>query len=262
MQNNNALSADAIKLFLNDKYNNIDIQVFESISSTNTVAKQMALYACSQYTTLVANSQTAGRGRVGKTFYSPANSGIYLSTVISAKKHTADIAFITILSAVAVCKAIEELTSLTPTIKWVNDIFIDGKKSCGILTEAVINPTNGTIENLVIGIGINFSTTSEDFPDELKHIATSLNQVGISRNQLIATILNNLFYEIENFDSDRIIKEYRSRMFLIGKNVTFTLNDIEYNGIAKDIDSVGHLIVECSDNITRTLHSGEVSIKY
>lgn len=238
------LDSEKIKSALNF---DADILTFETTDSTNIIAEKMAEKTTSPLL-IVAESQTDGRGRNGKSFYSPP-SGLYMSLVTHSDSDYYSLATATCKAAVAVTRAIEKLTDLEPKIKWVNDIYIDGKKVCGILCRALGG--NGRVKHLITGIGINIFT--EHFPDEIKHSAGSLNR-KIDINLLSAEIANNLVLLCDYMD------EYRKKSCVIGKEIIYWKNDIEYNGKAIDIDENGGLIVDNGKEKT-TLTSGEITLR-
>lgn len=260
------LSEEGILNHLPERYKNSKIIVYDIIDSTN---KQAKLYAndegFSKDTSIkvfVAEEQTAGRGRLGKTFYSPKSTGLYMSILLRPDK-TESIQMITIAAAVAVCDGIKELYGIDVSIKWVNDIYIGGKKICGILTEAVTDFESGTIDNIVVGIGIN--CTTEDFPEDISGIASSLQEgekaLTIVRNQLAAKIVEKLGDMWENLGNKEIIEKYRQRSFMVGKEVSFVQKGIEYKGIVENINDFGNLCVKLSSGENMILASGEVSVK-
>ena len=170
---------------------------------------------------------------------------------------------VTAFAAVAVCEAIESISPKVPKMKWVNDIFIDGKKVCGILTEAVTDFESGGLDWVVLGIGINVSIRTEDFPDDLQSIATSIfpdeKSSGV-RNQLAAEIINRIL-GFETLPSEaEIFEKYKKRLMMLGKEITVIQNQMEYKATAIDVDSVGHLIVKRENGEIITLSSGEIRI--
>jgi len=256
--NNSSLDKEIIKSLLPEKSKGIDIIVFESIDSTNTEAKRV-FEKDGKDMLICAEKQTSGRGRQGKTFYSPEKTGIYMTVVIHPDLPLNFASRATTATAVAVCKAIEKLTDKKPKIKWVNDIFIDNRKVCGILTEAVSLENNNIADGLIIGIGINISTTC--FPDEIKDIAGSLNAKEVNRNVLIAEIFKRVTDYTSDLQNPSYIEKYKNRCFVLGKEITFEQSGKTYNATALDIDKNGGLIVKTSDGKTETLQSGEISIK-
>lgn len=215
---------------------------------------------------IVAEKQTAGRGRMGRVFYSPEKTGIYLSVIYSPDSGIREPAQITAFSAVAVCRAIQKLCGVEPAIKWINDIFIQGKKAGGILTEGFTNFETGIIETAIIGIGINIEDNPEAFPQEVQHVVTSLahsSGTKVDRCALAAEIAGNTL-QILTEDSATVMEEYKRRSFLIGKQLTVypVIGDeaTAYSALVRDIDQHANLVVELADGSYKTLSSGEVSI--
>ena len=285
------------------------VEIFKEIDSTNTYAKRV-LTECGNLrnsdgtlTTagqkyhraiIAAESQTAGRGRLGRTFVSPAKTGIYISIIYAPSGGITNPAKITAFSAVAVCRAIKKLYGISCQIKWINDIYANGKKICGILTEGFTNFETGTIESAIIGIGINIRNNPELFPKEVAKVAGSIegaknknNSLTVTRAQLAAHVAVNLLNileetqisteqnnaseqkssdakKIQSLKTAAIMQEYKSASFLIGK--TLTVHPIignsqsDYTAKAIDIDDNAALIVELADGTKKTLSSGEVSI--
>ena len=256
--NNSSLDKEIIKSLLPEKRKGIDIIVFESIDSTNTEARRVFRKGGNDML-ICAEKQTSGRGRQGKTFYSPEKTGIYMTVVIHPDLSLNFASRATTATAVAVCEAIEKLTDKKPKIKWVNDIFIDNRKVCGILTEAVSLENNNIADGLIIGIGINISTTR--FPDEIKDIAGSLNTQDVDRNTLIAEIFKRVTNYTSDLQNSGYIEDYKKRCFVLGKEITFEQSGKTYNATALDIDKNGGLIIRTPDGKTETLQSGEISIK-
>ena len=252
------LEKEKIKSFLLPENRDVDISVFESIDSTNTEAKRRLENGDKRTMLICAEGQTAGRGRHGKSFYSPEKTGVYFTLVIHPDIPLSLAARATTAAAVSVVEAIRELTDKKPLIKWVNDVFLDGKKICGILTEAV-SPTDRTkAESLIIGIGINISTSL--FPDEIKDTASSLGENELDKNELIARICNYLFGYAESLNNPTHIEKYKKYSLVLGKEITYEKNGRAFFARAVDIDENGSLKVETENGI-ETLDSGEISIK-
>lgn len=229
---------------------------YESIDSTNTEAKRLLNLGLKGNILVVADEQTGGRGRQGKAFYSPARTGVYMTIVVHPCRKLQDAVSVTTAAGVAVCMAIEELTDRKPEIKWVNDVYIDGKKVCGILTEAVVGMESGVAESMLIGIGVNMSTT--EFPDEVEN-ASSIN-ANISRADMIASIADHL-WEILDAGYDSFIDYYRSHSMLLGKPILFMQDGNATPATAVAIDETGGLVVRLEDGIELTLRSGEISVR-
>lgn len=231
----------------------IDTVVLQEVDSTNIYAKKMVKDKVNGPVLVLAEAQTNGRGRMGRSFYSPNGSGLYMSYAYKVTDNVADSVVVTALTAVAVVTAIEELTDKKPKIKWVNDIYIDNKKICGILAEAV----TGKQTDIIIGIGINVTTKS--FPDEIKDIASSIS-VNIDRNLLAVTVIKHLTVLLEKIKDRAFIEKYREKSLVLGKTVEFKKDGKVIEGRAVDIDNNGGLIVEAKGSIT-VLNTGEISLK-
>jgi len=260
LENSDVLSSEGIRSRLLEKYADTDVIVKTSTESTNIDAKVLAAAGAKHGTVILAEEQTAGRGRYGKSFYSPKGTGIYLSIIARLGLSFSDAVMITTAAGVAVCKTIEEVSDLEPRIKWVNDIFLNGKKICGIGTEAVSNIESGTVESVIVGVGINFKTS--EFPEDLKQIAGPLFQKDfpLTRNAFAAVLINNLLEMFAALPEKSFIEEYRSRSLILGKEIMFLEKNLWYSAKAVGIDDKGGLVIE-TDGKIRTLTSGEVSIR-
>ncbi len=250
MQNNN-LSKEEIKSLLPF---DLDVIVYEEIDSTNTEAKRLITDLNLKKACLIANRQTNGRGRVGHAFFSPKETGIYMSYVFTpdslekAYKSTAK-------ACVCVKRAIDELYGLNIGIKWVNDLYLDNKKICGILTEAVTTGVNKG--SVVVGIGINF--LEHELSDELKPIVGFLpKKEAVTRNILIAKIISNLENELRDLDDDSYIEEYKGASVLIGEDISYVEGDEKKFGHVVDIDNEAGLVIKEPSGNIKTLRNGEV----
>ena len=247
----NVLSAEALR----DKLRDVEIYYYPSIDSTNNQAKRLIEEGRKEKMLIVADEQTAGRGRQGKSFYSPKSTGIYMSFVIHPDKELSAAVSSTCAASVAVCRAIESLTDKRPEIKWVNDIFLGGRKICGILCEAINDSKTQRISSIIIGIGININTKS--FPKGIK--AANL-EADISKEKLIAEIVRELERVAESgFES--FIDYYRSHSMIIGKEIVFIRNGVSQNAKAIGIENDGALKVELENREIITLRSGEITIR-
>ncbi len=241
------------------------IRVFDTIESTNTYAKTLSLDDVP--TVIIANSQSAGRGRLGRSFESPANTGLYMSFAFKPQFDLSNSPFVTLATAVAVCRAIEEVCDVNAKIKWINDIFYREKKVAGILTEAQTNLETGRIDSLIIGIGIN--CFPGNFSDDIKDIAGPLSDEfnSFSRTKLAASIVNKLFEIMQTVSEKSFLSEYRRRCFILGKGILvktpYTDHPIKARAI--DIDQNGGLVVEYMEGVRmremETLMSGEITVR-
>ena len=199
----------------------------------------------------------------GRSFFSPENTGVYVSLLLKPKIASDDATQITTTAAVAVCEAIELLSDRKAEIKWVNDVFVDGRKVCGILTEGSFGMENGQFEYAVLGTGINVYTPAGGFPEEIRQVAGSVfaSPVPDAKNHMIAAYLDRFLALYRNLGSAQTSAEYRRRSFVIGKMVTVLAGDRQTPARALDVDEKCHLIVEYEGGRRETLSSGEISIK-
>ena len=230
----------------------VAVHLYDSVDSTNNEAKRrldtdgMHLYATTH--------QTAGRGRRGHDFYSPKDTGLYMTLSFPLSGDPADIQKVTCAAAVAVCEAISALSDRRPQIKWVNDIYIDGKKVAGILTELLCDKENQPAA-VIVGIGLNLTT--EHFPAEFANRAGSIGD--IEPNDLCGTVADRLIHLFGSLADNSVIEKYKRLNLCIGHTVAFTKDGLEHIAKAVDITADGGLAVE--ENGKRTvLHSGEISV--
>ena len=237
------------------------VQLYDTLESTNRTAKLLALEGTAHGTLVLAGGQTAGRGRLGRSFASPAGKGVYCSVVLRPPLPAANAQTATIGAAVAVCRAVQMLCGLELAIKWVNDLYYKGKKECGILTEAGTDMESGQLEWLVVGIGLNLTTSPADWPEELARTAGSLYPGGpapVSRAVLAGAIARELLSLCPAFDC---LDEYRARCFVPGHWVTVCTGAETYAAKALSIDDAGRLVVEREGGRQIALQHGEVSIR-
>lgn len=242
-----------------DKFNFV---IYKTVESTNIVARGMAMNGADSGTVVIAEEQTSGYGRNGKSFFSPYGTGIYMSIILNLKKEKKifNSSFITTAAAMAVSKSIEEISNENTQIKWVNDVFINGKKVCGILTEGAFSFEDGKLDYAVIGIGINVNFPKNGFPEEINNIAVSINKMQNNkdiRNILIAKILERM-YEYY-FNNVAFYDEYKKRSFLIGKKVSLNIDNEEHIVKVLDIDKTFALVAEFQDGKIDRIVSGSVN---
>ncbi len=236
------------------------VNVFEETDSTNRVAKGLAADGAPEGTLIVAKRQSLGRGRFGRSFFSP-EGGIYMSMVLRPTLPAEKAVLLTTCAAVAVARAIESTTGLSAGIKWVNDIFVNGKKVCGILAEAGLSGTSSVPEYVVLGIGINVEQQS--VPEELEDIVGCLENDTdgtISKECLIEAVWREFAALYQELEGTSYMEEYKARSILIGKTVTVLAAEGGYPAIVRDIDREGHLIVEGESGL-EVLSNGEVSVR-
>lgn len=261
---NDILSAEGIGIYLSNKDERYDIKVYKTLDSTNQTAKQLAFDGASHGTIVIAEEQTQGKGRMGRSFYSPSGSGIYMSILLRPEMNSQSAMLITTATSVGVCRAIEKVTGVKAGIKWVNDLYLYGKKICGILTEAIIDFETGSIDHVVLGIGINFLTNKDPMPVELKERVGSVfdtDTKGITRNRLIAEIIEQVMGIMDEIEVQDFIIEYRERSVVLQKEIQVLRKEEKRNARALDVDNQGGLVVQYEDGTVETLNSGEISIR-
>ncbi len=259
------LSAQSVTKHLSDKAKSFfRVETKDKVTSTNTVIKELGEKGEAEGFVMIAQEQTHGKGRLGRSFYSPPGTGLYMS-ILLRPPFTADKAlFITTSAAVAVARAIEETTGREAKIKWVNDIYCDGKKVCGILTEASMNFENAMLSYAVLGIGINISDPPGGFLPELREIVGSVcrdGAVGDIKSRLAASVLNSFLGFYEAMEEKAFLQEYRSRSFLTGEEVAYEVNGKKRHATVIDIDDMARLVVRLPDGSVETLGAGEVSVR-
>jgi len=241
------------------------IFIYDSLDSTNITAKEMALSDAAHGSIIIANYQTAGKGRFGRSFFSPPGHGLYMSFILDSDKlGFSTPTLVTAFAAVAVCDAIRSASGKLAQIKWVNDVFLDDRKICGILTEAVTCAGNSDVSRIVLGIGVNFSTPPSGFPDDLKNVAGSLfgtDTPPICRNYLAAEVIRHIVFSDNRFNEKDMLDKYKSKMFFLGETVVVTGGEEVFEATAVDIDDLGRLVVEKDNRELLSLSSGEVSIR-
>ena len=240
------------------------VETRKSVTSTNTVLRELAVKGAPEGFVLAADEQTAGRGRKERSFYSPAGSGAYFSVLLRPGSGVGDATLITSAAAVAAAQAIEEVTGVHVGIKWVNDLFLKGKKVCGILTEAAIGMESGSIDSIVLGIGMNVTRPEKGFPGTLKDVAGEITEIAreneITRCRIIASTLDNIWKYYQNLNKREFLEEYRKRSIIIGRGIYVSSGNETKPAYAIAIDDECRLIVRYENGETATLNSGEVSI--
>lgn len=249
------ISKSTINHYLDSDF--FDIEVKDVVTSTSTILKDTYNDKSKEGKVLIARKQTAGRGRMGRVFYSPKESGIYMSILL---KPRANLNLLTSLTGVAVANAINSLSCKKAQIKWVNDIMIDGKKCAGILAEGIVK--DGKIDAVVIGIGINAYQPKKGFNSAIKDIATCVfdEKVKNGRAKLIGAILENLHSYYIALDEEKIASEYRALSCIIGKQVIVSKWATEQVARVIDISSDCHLVVEYDNGEIESLSYGEVKV--
>lgn len=236
----------------------IRLLIEDSVDSTNNLLRSMAEDGAAEGTVLLAREQTAGRGRLGHSFFSPKDTGVYMSILLRPTIPVTDALRITTAAAVAAAEAIEAVADVSAQIKWVNDIFCNDKKVCGILTEG--KPAqDGRFQYVIVGIGINLHAPNSGFPAEIADIAGAVTDGGDVQSRWIAACLDRFFAYYRNLQSGEILRRYRERSYLQGK-VVRVLNSENVHGEVIGIDDEFRLLVRTENGIL-SLDSGEVRVR-
>jgi BirA family biotin operon repressor/biotin-[acetyl-CoA-carboxylase] ligase len=248
-----------IREALGEELRGLDIFTFDSCSSTNTLAKDYAVKSPGRDAVFIARRQTAGVGRLGRKFYSD-EGGLYISFLLHPTLHPREAVKITALAAVALCRVIGELTGGEPRIKWVNDVYLGGKKAAGILTVGALN-CEGSTAYSVCGIGVNL--LKRNFPPEIRDIATSVEaQTGVRADfcSFAARLIQELISLLPRLSDSEIIDEYRRLSFLVGRTVTVAEGDKEYQAKVVGITDDYLLAVRNDEGCVCNLVGGEVRL--
>ena len=239
--------------------------VLEETDSTNTQLKILARKGAPHGTVLIADRQTGGHGRLGRSFHSPGGVGIYMSILLRPQCRPGDLMHLTCATAVAMCDAVEAACGFRPGIKWTNDLVAGKTKLGGILTELGLGP-GGTLEYAIIGIGINCCQESRDFPEDIRGIAGSLSMVTgreIDRSAVAAAMMEALWRMDETLLSGKAdtLRRYRENCITIGKEISLVRGDEIRHGTALDVDDNGALVTLFPDGTAEAVNSGEVSVR-
>ncbi len=238
-----------------------EIEILDSVDSTMDYMKNLDLASLKEGYTVLSNEQTKGRGRYNRVFYSPKGSSIYMSILLRPKFSMEEIHIITIIAGISVVKAVENIYKIKPNIKWINDIFYGGKKISGILTQGIMDIESGSIQNVILGIGIN--VFKMDIPNELKNIIGTIEEfrdISCDRNDLIKEVLNVFESLYLNLDINEIYEEYKGLLLYIGEDII--IKDIggqkkgKFICLKKDFS----ITVKMEDGLIKNYKSGEISI--
>lgn len=237
----------------------------DTIDSTNTYAKQLAREGAPEGTMVIADHQTGGRGRMGRSFSSPAGMGIYMSVILRPECLPEELMHLTCAAGLYACLAVENTAIITipPRIKWANDLVLGSRKLGGILTELSVDPKSRKIDWAIIGIGINCCQKAKDFPPEIRDIACSLNMEPEDRVNLIVELVRQLHTLRQDIFEERalIMESFFSRCITIGQQISIVRGDEVQDGKAISIDPDGALEVLLDDGRDICVTSGEVSIR-
>ena len=240
------------------------IHRFKTIESTNTYAKELAAQGAPHGTVVVAEHQTGGRGRLGRSFFSPAGTGLYLSMILRPQHSPQELMHLTCAAAVAACDAVESATDLRPGIKWTNDLVHEGRKLGGILTE--LGFSGEELDYAIVGIGINCNQSQDDFPTDLQNIATSLFNItekSIDVSKLEEILIHALLSTSSKLISHRkqIMARYRTDCITIGQDICVINGKNVFHAKALSVEDNGSLRIQLPDNSEELVSTGEVSIR-
>lgn len=260
-RDSNRLSVEALRLYLNAPQ--AVIKIYDQVNSTNQCAKKAAVSGEAGHGSFVmALEQTAGRGRRGRAFYSPRDAGLYLSVILEPEETLKESLLITTAAAAAVYKAVRNVCGVSLDIKWVNDLYRDGRKVCGILTEAVTDFENGDIQFAVVGIGLNLYLVKDELPSELAGVAGAVfdsreEAETADRNRLAAEIVNVLLEETKDL---KLSREYVEQNIVPGREIEIIDGERSRHAKALSVCEDGRLLVEEQDGRQSRLSYGEVSV--
>lgn len=240
-----------------------NIVYFEQIDSTNTYAKTLAHQGAPHGTVVLADSQTAGRGRLGRTFNSPKAMGIYLSVILRPNCKPQELMHLTCVCGVAACRAVEKTNGIQPGIKWTNDLVLGKRKLGGILTELAVDPATGLVDWVIVGIGINCCQKESDFPPELQSMACSLGIPSEKRGDLAASLILQLYQMQQDLftKKDAYMDAFRKLCITINQRICLLQGDHVRYGTARYVHDDGSLEVIFDDGTNQAVASGEVSIR-
>ena len=258
------LSPQGIRRFLKPEYRDLDLTVLPTAPSTNALVREKANQGRPEGCVIVACEQTDGRGRYGRQFFSPIDSGVYLSLLLRPTAYSPQQATcLTAAAAAAMGQAIEAVTGQQPGIKGVNDIFLHGKKVCGILTEAAVGLETGALDYMVLGAGVNLYPPVKGFPEEIQPIAGSVLERSCpeAKNRLVGEFLNRFWDFYTHPECRTYLEDYRSRSLAIGQNVTVLSAGRAVSAYAYGIDDDFRLLVRYENGDTEALSYGEIRIQ-
>jgi len=240
--------------------------LLHSVDSTNTEVKRQAAAGAPEGLVVLSNHQTAGRGRAGRSFHSPEDSGLYLSALLRPSLPPETVVNLTAWVAVAICDGIQAACGVRPQIKWTNDLILNGKKLCGILTELGLNQKTGALDYLVVGVGINVNQTPDSFPEEIRSIATSLSaELGyaVDPDRLAVEVIRALDRMYTQFPASKsaYLEQYRADCLTVGNPVRLVTPAASRNAFTTGIDENFRLLVDYPDGTTDVVSTGEVSVR-
>lgn len=248
-----------LEQYINQKLN---ITIFDELDSTNNYLKKLGSQGEKENQLVIALSQTGGRGRMGRYFYSPNGTGIYFSLLLHPEFSAEKSLFLTVMAAVSVAETVMKINKNDVKIKWVNDIYIDGKKVCGILTEGAIN-SHKMLDYAVVGIGINVIAPENGFPDDIKEIATAIfpgKTEDYIKEKIVSDVINKFFDMYNGFDTG-FVNRYKEYSYLTGKEINIIQGETTRPATVIDITDDCHLLVKNENGEIEEISSGDVSVR-
>ena len=241
----------------------VDVLLYDKLQSTNTTAKECALNGAREGTVVIAKKQENGRGRLGRSFISNSENGIYMSIILKPEISPRDSVFITAMASVATLLAVEKTSESKPRIKWVNDLYINDRKICGILTEAMYNSQSKSLDYVICGIGINVECPHGGFDSTIKDIAGAIFKKAPKhyKSILCAEIINTFFELYENYEGKDFMSIYREKSCIVGKNVDVYVGDRVVFGEAIDINENAELVIRTKNGDVYSFNSGEARVR-
>ncbi len=239
-----------------------EIFCYDSLSSTNDAAKELAGFSCPEWSLVLSKTQSAGKGRMGRRFFSPKGKGLYMSFVLYPKEKCQNPGLLTACGAVAVYRAIFNLAGILTQIKWVNDIYYQEKKLCGILAEGQIG-AKGLLESVILGIGVNLTRPQEGYDPEIDHKTIALDEMVEQipgKEALCVEILKEFAAIYQALPDTYFLEDYKKASCVLGRRISYWQNGTIREGTAQDIDSEARLVIENEGGQTETLGAGEINL--
>ncbi len=242
-----------------------NLHFFPTIGSTNDHIRSLAKAGAPHGTVVIADHQTGGHGRRGRSFHSPEGVGVYLSILLRLQCQPTELMHLTCAVAVAMCEAVEASAGFRPGIKWTNDLVFGKRKLGGILTELGFTP-QGKLDYAIIGVGINCCQSPEDFPEDIRDMAGSLAMItgrDIDRAKVAAAMMESLHRMDTRLLTEkvRILAQYKADCITVNQDVVLVRGDEKRYGHALDVDAEGALVVRFADGSIEAVNSGEISVR-
>ena len=257
------LSEAGIRRWLTGRAEGVVLDVRREVGSTNNAARALAEQGAPEGLCVISAAQTGGKGRLGRSFFSPADTGLYLSILLRPKMSAADSVRITTAAAVAAAEAVDAVSGESSALKWVNDVYLRGKKICGILTEASFSLENGGLDHAVVGIGINAYEPEGGFPPEIAGIAGAVSdrRQDDMRNRLAGCVISRFMEYYADLSSPQMLAAYRRKLMWQGEKIRVISGQEEYTCTLLGVTDSYALRVRLEDGTERTVSSGEITVR-